>query len=82
MFGRYTEDVIAGWHSASLDGTVLLNTFVNWQLQRHCGLENIAQKVEPVQGLQLTLKPERRNTWTWPCHSADGGVGYRASVEL
>lgn len=54
-FGRYTQDVITGYATPlPSDTTLLLNTFVNGSYSMSAGWENIV-KVEPMQGLQLTL---------------------------
>ncbi len=55
VFGRYTEDVITGYSTPlATDSAVLLNTFVNGSHSVTAGWENVL-KVDPVQGLQLTL---------------------------
>jgi outer membrane receptor for ferrienterochelin and colicin len=55
LFGRYTEDVITSYATPlPSDTTLLLNTFVNGSYSMSGGWENIV-KLEPVQGLQLTL---------------------------
>ena len=55
VFGRYTTDVITSYASPlPTDTTILLNTFVNGSYSASGGWENII-KVDPLQGLQLTL---------------------------
>ncbi|WKZ65162.1 MAG: outer membrane beta-barrel protein [Flavobacteriales bacterium] len=55
VFGRYTQDVITSYATPlPSDTTLLLNTFVNGSQSISGGWENIV-KIEPLQGLQLTL---------------------------
>lgn len=55
VFGRHTQDVITSYATPlPSDTTLLLNTFVNGSYSMSGGWENIV-KVEPLQGLQLTL---------------------------
>ncbi len=55
VFGRYTEDVITSFATPLPSDTILLlNTFVNGSYSMSGGWENIV-KVEPTQGLQVTL---------------------------
>ncbi|MBK9176164.1 MAG: outer membrane beta-barrel protein [Flavobacteriales bacterium] len=55
VFGRHTQDVITSYATPlPSDTTLLLNTFVNGSYSMTGGWENIV-KVEPVQGLQVTL---------------------------
>lgn len=72
VFGRYTEDVITGYSTPlATDSTVLLNTFVNGSHSVTAGWENVL-KVEPVQGLQLTLSGTAQYLDV-ALSSADGG---------
>jgi hypothetical protein len=55
VFGRYTQDVITSYATPlPSDTTLLLNTFVNGSFSMSGGWENIV-KLEPMQGLQVTL---------------------------
>lgn len=55
VFGRHTQDVITSYATPlPSDTTLLLNTFVNGSYSMSGGWENIV-KVEPLQGLQVTL---------------------------
>ncbi|MBL7950596.1 MAG: outer membrane beta-barrel protein [Flavobacteriales bacterium] len=55
VFGRYTTDVITGYATPlPSDTTILLNTFINGDVSTTAGWENVI-KVDPVQGLQITL---------------------------
>lgn len=55
VFGRYTTDVITGYATPlPSDTTILLNTFINGDVSTTAGWENVL-KVDPVQGLQVTL---------------------------
>lgn len=55
IFGRYTTDVITGFATPlPSDSTILLNTFINGDVSATAGWENVL-KVDPVQGLQVTL---------------------------
>ena len=54
-FGRYTDGVITSFATPlPSDTTLLLNTFVNGSYSASAGWENIL-KIEPKQGLQVTL---------------------------
>ncbi|MBX2972256.1 MAG: outer membrane beta-barrel protein [Flavobacteriales bacterium] len=55
VFGRYTTDVITGYVTPlASDTTILLNTFINGSHSTTGGWENVI-KVDPMQGLQVTL---------------------------
>lgn len=55
VFGRYTTDVITGYATPlPSDTTILLNTFINGDRSTTAGWENVL-KVDPLQGLQITL---------------------------
>ncbi len=55
VFGRYTTDVITSYATPlPSDTTILLNTFINGSYSASGGWENIF-KLDPMQGLQLTL---------------------------
>lgn len=55
LYGRYTTDVITGYVTPlSTDTTVLVNTFTNGRYSATGGWENVL-KVDPMQGLQVTL---------------------------
>ena len=55
VFGRYTTDVITSYATPlPSDTTILLNTFINGDVSSTAGWENVL-KVDPMQGLQITL---------------------------
>ncbi|MFN3875063.1 MAG: outer membrane beta-barrel protein, partial [Flavobacteriales bacterium] len=55
VFARHTQDVITAFATPlPSDTNLLLNTFVNGSFSLSAGWENIV-KLEPVQGLQLTM---------------------------
>lgn len=55
VFGRYTTDVITSYASPlPSDTTILLSTFINGAYSTTGGWENVI-KVDPIQGLQITL---------------------------
>lgn len=71
VFGRYTQDVITSYASPlPSDTTVLLSTFVNGSYSASAGWENIL-KIEPKQGLQLTLS----GTFQWTDVTLSGTQG-------
>ncbi|MBK7944016.1 MAG: TonB-dependent receptor family protein [Flavobacteriales bacterium] len=75
LFGRYTQDVITSYASPlASDTTVLLNTFINGSYSASTGWENIL-KVEPKQGLQLTLS----GTLQWTDVALQGTQGSAAT---
>lgn len=55
IYGRYTTDVITGYVTQlSTDTTLLVNTFTNGRYSATGGWENVL-KIDPMQGLQITL---------------------------
>lgn len=55
VYGRHTQDAITSYATPlPSDTTILLNTFVNGSQEFNAGWENVL-KVEPLQGLQLTV---------------------------
>ena len=73
VFGRYTTDVITGYASPlPSDTTILLNTFINGAFSTTGGWENVI-KVDPMQGLQITLSGTVQYT-NVALSSAQGGT--------
>lgn len=73
VFGRYTTDVITGFASPlPSDTTILLNTFINGAFSTTGGWENVI-KVDPIQGLQITLSGTVQYT-NVALSSAQGGA--------
>ncbi len=71
VFGRYTQDVITSYSSPlPSDTTILLNTFVNGSYSASAGWEHIL-KIEPKQGLQVTLS----GTFQWTDVALSGSLG-------
>ena len=55
IYGRHTQDVITSYATPlPSDTSILLNTFVNGSHEVNAGWENVL-KVEPLQGLQVSL---------------------------
>jgi hypothetical protein len=55
VFGRHTQDVITGYAKPlGTDSSITVSTFINGSYSATAGWENIV-KLEPRQGLQLTL---------------------------
>lgn len=72
-FARYTTDVITSYaRPLAEDSTVLLNTFINGSTSTSGGWENVF-KVDPMQGLQLTVSGTVQYTDVG-LNSAQGGA--------
>ena len=73
VFGRYTTDVITSYATPlPSDTTILLNTFINGAFSTTGGWENVI-KVDPMQGLQITLSGTVQYT-NVALSSAQGGT--------
>ncbi len=78
VYGRHTQDAISSYATPlPSDTTILLNTFINGSHEITGGWENVL-KIEPLQGLQLTLSTTLEYTDV-ALNAAEGGIRNRGT---